>query len=162
MIKPDENRAAKTLRSVLLTLLVALLAAIVLAGQVAEASRGGGGGGRGGGGGGSSGKASSSSSSKPSDAGGNSAGNASGYKGLPPGVANPASPYYNSPRYGLRHGVLSNFFLWSWLFHDHDDDEYEEEYIQANYDWGGWIVTAIGLLALIGLPIWLLRRRTKG
>ncbi len=159
-MKPDEERPSKTLlRPVLLALIVAVLAAILLAAQVAEAKPGGGGGGGRGGGGGGSGKAvSSSSSSKPSDA----SSNVSGYKGLPSGVANPASSYYNSPRYGVRHGVLSNFFLWSWLFHDRDDDEYEEEYIQANYDSGGWIVTAIGLVALVGLPIWILRRRARG
>ena len=77
-------------------------------------------------------------------------------------MANPSSLYYNSPRYGIRHGVLSNFFLWSWLFYDHDDDEYEEEYVQANYGSGGWVLTAVGLLALVGFPIWLFRRRTKG
>ena len=141
----------------LLALIVTVLAATLLAGQVAEAKGGGGGRGDGGGGGG---KASSGSSSKPSDASGSSAANAS--KGLPSGVANPASPYYNSPRYGIRHGVFSNFFLWAWLFHDRDDDEYEEEYVQANYDSGGWIVTAIGVVALIGLAIWVLRRRARG
>ena len=162
MMKPDEDRTSKTLlRPLLLALIVTVLAAILLAAQVAEAKPGGGGGGGGrggGGGGGGSGKAVSSSSSKPSDA----SPNVSGYKGLPSGMANPASPYYNSPRYGIRHGVFSNFFLWSWLFHDRDDDEYEEEYIQSNYDSGGWIVTAIGLVALVGLPIWILRRRARG
>jgi len=140
-----------------LALIVALLTAILLAGSVAEA-RPGGGGGRGGGRGG--GGKPSGSVSKPSNA--SSTGKASGEKGLPPGVANPASSYYNSPTYGVRHGALSNFFLWSWLFHDRDDEEYEEEYIQANYDSGGWVVTAIGLLAVVGLPIWALRRRVKG
>ncbi|HZC19052.1 MAG TPA: hypothetical protein VE225_05025 [Rubrobacteraceae bacterium] len=81
---------------------------------------------------------------------------------MPPGVANPASPYYNSPRYGLQHGALSNFFLWSWLFHDHDDEGYEEEYVEANHGFGGWVVTVIGLVAILGLSIWVLRRRTGG
>jgi hypothetical protein len=76
-------------------------------------------------------------------------------------VANPGSPYYNSPRYGVRHGALSNFFLWSWLFHDHDE-EYQEEYVEENYGWGGWLATAVGLVAVVGLPLWILRRRFGG
>lgn len=148
---------------VLLALIIALLAAILLAAQVAEAQRGGGGGGRGGGG---VGKPSSGSSSKPSDvskgsAESSSTGNTSGYKSLPPGVADTRSPYFNSPRYGLRHNSLSNFFLWSWLLHDRDNDEYEEEYIQPNNGAGGWFVTALGLAALVGITIWALRRRAK-
>jgi hypothetical protein len=148
-------RDAKTLGTLLLAVVVVVLAAILLLGQVAEAQRGGGGRGGGGGGGG---KPSYSSSSKPS----NSADSASVSKDLPPGVANPNSSYYNSPRYGVRYGSLSNFFLWSWLFHHHDDEEYEEEYIQANADSSGWFVTALGLVALVGFPIWILRRRSKG
>src|SRR5829696_8712094 len=128
----NEGRTRRTMAAALLALIVALLAAILLAGSVAEAKPGGGG-------------KPSGSVSKPSNA--SSTGKASGEKGLPPGVANPASSYYNSPTYGVRHGALSNFFLWSWLFHDRDDEEYEEEYIQANYDSGGWVVTALGLLA---------------
>ncbi len=154
MRKPGEAQGIRTLAPVLLALTVAVLAAILLAGQVAEAQRGGGGGGRGGGGGG-----------KPSGSAGKPSGyakNASVEKGLPPGVADPKSPYYNSPRYGVRHGALSNFFLWSWLFHDHDDDEYEEEYVESNTSSGGWLITVIGLVAVVGLPIWLLRRRAGG
>ena len=143
----NEGRTRRTMAAALLALILALLTAILLAGSVAEAKPGGGG-------------KPSGSVSKPSNT--SSTGKASGEKGLPPGVANPASPYYNSPRYGLRHGALSNFFLWSWLFRDHDDHEYEEEYVQANYGSGGWVVTAVGLLALVGFPIWLFRRRTKG
>ena len=143
----NEGRTRRTMAAALLALIVALLIAILLAGSVAEAKPGGGG-------------KPSGSVSKPSNT--SSTRKASGEKGLPPGVANPASPYYNSPRYGLRHGALSNFFLWSWFFHDRDGDEYEEEYVQANYGSGGWVVTAVGLLALVGFPIWLFRRRTKG
>jgi len=77
-------------------------------------------------------------------------------------VANPSSPYYNSPKYGMRYRSLSNFFLWAWLFHDRDDEEYEEEYVQSNADPSGWFVTALLLVALVGLPIWVLRKRSKG
>ena len=98
-----------------LAVILALLVAIVLSSD-AEAQRGGGGRGGGGGGGG-----------KPSSGSGSFAGKA-GDKGLPQGVANPKSSYYNSPNYGIRHGAFSNFFLWAWIFHDFDDDEYEEEY----------------------------------
>ena len=73
-------------------------------------------------------------------------------KGLLPGVANPSSPYYNSPKYGVRHVSLSNSFLWSWLLYDRDDEEYEEEYVRANYDAGGWFATFGGLVVVM-LPI---------
>ena len=148
-----------------LAVVVAMLAAILLAAQVAEAK--GGGGGRGGGGGSSfsSGKPyGSSSSSKPSN--GSSTGNASANKGLPSGVANPSSPYYNSPRYGARYHSLSNFLFWSWAFHgigyDDDDDElYEEEYIEPNYDFGGWAISGVGLVGVFFL-VRALRKRAKG
>jgi hypothetical protein len=32
-----------------------------------------------------------------------------------------------STGYGIRHGSLSNFLLWAWIFHDFDDNDYEEE-----------------------------------
>ena len=86
--------------------------------------------------------ASSSSSSNPSDA--------SGCKGLLSGVANPTSLYYSSPRYGIRHGILSNFFLWSWLFHDRD--EHEEECITGKLRRGRLVVAGIGIIVPVGLP----------
>jgi hypothetical protein len=142
-----------------LAVVVVMLAAILLAAHIAEAKGGGGGGGRGGGGG-SSGVSSgkpygSSNSSKPSN--GSSTGNASANKGLPSGVANPSSPYYNSPRYGARYHNFSNFLLWSWAFHgvgygDDDNDElYEEEYIEPNYDFGGWALSGVGLVGIFFL-----------
>ena len=145
-----------------LAVVVAMLAAILLAVQVAEAK--GGGGGRGGGGGSSFSSSKpygSSSSSKPSN--GSSTGNASANKGLPSGVANPSSPYYNSPRYGARYHSLSNFLFWSWAFHgigyDDDDDElYEEEYIEPNYDFGGWALSGVGLVGVFFLVRALLKR----
>ena len=135
-----------------LVVVAVFLFAIVFAGGVAEAQKGGGGG-RGGGGGGKP-----SSPSKPSSANSSSAGKA-GDKGLPRGVADPKSPYYNSPNYGIRHGGLSNFFLWSWLFHDFDDDEYEEEYIESNYSLGGWAILGVGAVGTF-LLIRAVRRRS--
>lgn len=156
----NDTRSAQTLALVLLV----LVAAVLLAGQVAEAKGAGGGGGRGVGGGkpsiSSPSRPSGSNSSRPSDSSGSSAGKMSAGKGLPSGVANPASRYYNSPRYGLRYGSLSNFFLWYWIFH-HNDDRYQEEYVQPNYGWGGWILMGLGVIAVAGIAIWLLRRRSK-
>jgi hypothetical protein len=130
-----------------LAIIVTLLIAILLAGQVAEAQRGGGG--RGGGGAGG----------KPSPGSKGSVGSKSGGKGLPPGVANPSSPYYSSPRYGIRHGAFSNFFLWAWVFHDFDDDEYEEEYVESNYSFGGWAMLGVGAVGTF-LLIRTVRRRS--
>jgi hypothetical protein len=101
---------------------------------------------------------------KPSAPSKSSAGNGSsvskaGDKGLPQGVANPKSPYYNSPNYGLRHGAFSNFFLWAWIFHDFDDDEYEEEYVESNYSFGGWAVVGVGAVGTFFL-IRAVRRRS--
>jgi hypothetical protein len=81
-------------------------------------------------------------------------------------VANPSSPYYNSPRYGARYHSFSNFLFWSWAFHgigyDDDDDElYEEEYIEPNYDFGGWALSGAGLVGVFFLvrALW---KRAKG
>jgi hypothetical protein len=140
--------------TVLLAAVAALLVATVFASGVAEAKGGGGGGGRGGGGGGGGKPSSSSSSSKPS-----SGSSSSAKSGPPARVAEPNSPFYNSPRYGSRHHSFSNFFLWAWIFHgwgreDCDEDDvaegdpdcyYEEEYIEPNTDLGGWAVMGVGL-----------------
>jgi hypothetical protein len=126
----NESRAKGTITVVSLAVTLALLAAIVLS-SAAEAQRGGGG--RGG---------KPSAPSKSSSGSGSSVSKA-GDKGLPQGVANPKSPSYNSPNYGLRHGAFSNFFLWAWIFHDFDD-EYEEEYVESNYSFGGWAVLGVG------------------
>ena len=80
-------------------------------------------------------------------------------KGLPRGVADAKSLYYNSPKYGLRHGALSNFFLWSWLFHDFDDDEYEEQYVKSNYSFGDWAILGMGVVGIF-LLIRAVRRRS--
>ena len=131
-------------------MIAALLAAILIAGGIVEAQRGGGG--RGGGGGG--GKPSGASKSSPRRSKSSSAEKARD-KGLPSGVANSSSRYYNSPNYGIRHGALSNFFLWAWLFHDFDD-EYEEEYIQSNYDFEGWAI-----LGVVAVGAWFLVRNLR-
>jgi hypothetical protein len=169
MLSLYSSRSRGTVTSLAaLAVVIAMLTAILLAAQVAEAK--GGGGGRGGGGGNSgssvsSGKPySSSSSSKSSN--GSSTGNASANKGLPSGVANPSSPYYNSPRYGARYHSFSNFLFWSWAFHgigyDDDDDElYEEEYIEPNYDFGGWALSGVGLVGVF-LLVRALWKRAKG
>ncbi len=147
-LKGDRYRGAAT--AVLLAAVVALLAAVVFAEGVAEAK--GGGGGRGGGGGG---KPSGNSPSKPSgDGGGNPA-----KSGPPTRIQDSSSPYYGSPNYGIRHGAFSNFFLWAWIFHDFDDDEYEEEYIQSNYGFGGWAVLGVGAVGTF-LLIRTVRRRS--
>ncbi len=141
MMRLNESRA-RPITAVALAVTLALLVAIVLS-SAAEAQRGGGG--RGGGGG------KPSAPSKSSSGSGSSASKA-GDKGLPQGVSNPKSPYYNSPNYGIRHGAFSNFFLWAWIFHDFDDDAYEEEYVESNYSFGGWAilgVAAVGTFLLI-------------
>ena len=140
--------------AVSLAVILALLVATVLSSD-AEAQRGGGGRG-GGGGGGGGGKP--SAPSKASSGSGSSASKA-GDKGLPQGVANPKSPYYNSPNYGIRHGAFSNFFLWAWIFHDFDDDEYEEEYVESNYGFGGWAILGVGAVGTF-LLIRFVRRRS--
>jgi hypothetical protein len=128
-----------------LAMSAALLVAVLLASGVAEAQRGGGG--RGGGVGKPSGISKSSSDAKQSPSA------KSGEKGAGSGVY--------SPGYGVRHGSLSNFFLWAWIFHDFDDDDYEEEYGETNAGLGGWALMGIG-----GLGVWFLirnlRRRSAG
>ena len=74
-------------------------------------------------------------------------------------MANPKSPYYNSANYGIRHGAFSNFFLWAWIFHDFDDDVYEEEYVESNYSFGGWAVLGVGAVGTF-LLIRAVRRRS--
>ena len=131
-------------------MIAALLAAILIAGGIVEAQRCGGGRGGGGGGGKPSGASKSSPGSKSSSA------EKAGDKGLPSGVANSSSRYYNSPNYCIRHGAFSNFFLWAWLFHDFDDDEYEEEYIQSNHDFEGWAI-----LGVVAVGAWFLIRTLR-
>jgi len=149
MMRLNESRAKGTITAVSLAVTLALLVAMVLS-SAAEAQRGGGG--RGGGGGGKP-----SAPSKSSSGSGSSVSKA-GDKGLPQGVANPKSPYYNSPNYGVRHGAFSNFFLWAWIFHDFDD-EYEEEYVESNYSFGGWAVLGVGAVGTF-LLIRFVRRRS--
>jgi hypothetical protein len=114
-----------------LAVIVALLVAIVFAAGVTEAK--GGGGGRAGGGG-SSGKP-SGMSSKPSNGSDSSA-------------AKSASSGVTSSKYGFRHGSLSNFFLWAWIFHDFNDDDYEEEYGGSNAGFGGWAIAGVGVFGI--------------
>jgi hypothetical protein len=129
--------------------IAARLAAILIAGGIVEAQRGGGGRGGGGGGGKPSGASKSSSGSKSSSA------EKASDKGLPSGVANSSSRYYNIPNYGIWHGAFSNFFLWAWLFHDFDD-EYEEEYVQSNHDFEGWAI-----LGVLAVGAWFLIRNLR-
>jgi hypothetical protein len=154
MIWLNTSRTRGNITAVSLAVILALLVATVLSSD-AEAQRGGGGRG-GGGGGGGGGKP--SAPSKASSGSGSSASKA-GDKGLPQGVANPKSPYYNSPNYGIRHGAFSNFFLWAWIFHDSDDDEYEEEYVESNYGFGGWAILGVGAVGTF-LLIRFVRRRS--
>jgi hypothetical protein len=149
MMRLNESRARGAITAVVLAVTLALLVAIVLS-SAAEAQRGGGG--RGGGGG------KPSAPSKSSSGSGSSASKA-GDKGLPQGVANPKSAYYNSPNYGIRHGAFSNFFLWAWIFHDFDDDAYEEEYVESNYSFGGWAILGVGAVGTF-LLIRFVRRRS--
>lgn len=134
-------------------MIAALLAAILIAGGIVEAQRGGGGRGGGGGGGKPSGASKLSPGSKSSSA------EKAGDKGLPSGLANSSSRYYNSPNYGIRHGAFSNFFLWAWIFHDFGDDEYEEEYVESNYSFGGWAILGVGVVGTF-LLIRAVRRRS--
>src|SRR3712207_4803168 len=123
-----------------------LIVAALFASGVAEAQRGGGG--RGGGGFGKP-----SGASKPSSDAKQSSSAKSVEKGAASGVY--------SPGYGVRHGSLSNFFLWAWIFHDFDDDDYEEEYGQTNAGFGGWAIMGVGALGAWFL-IRNLRRRSVG
>ncbi len=90
----NANRAMRTMMVFSLAMIAALLAAVVLACGVAEAQRGGGGGGGG----------KPTGVSKPSNAD-RSPSAKSGEKGVSSGLY--------SPGYGVRHGALSNFFLWA-------------------------------------------------
>jgi hypothetical protein len=150
MIWLNTSRARGTIPALSLAVILALLVATVLSSD-AEAQRGGGG--RGGGGGGKP-----SAPSKSSSGSGSSASKV-GDKGLPQGVANPKSLYYNSPNYGIRHGAFSNFFLWAWIFHDFDDDAYEEEYVESIYGFGGWAILGVGAVGTF-LLIRFVRRRS--
>lgn len=127
-----------------LTMSAALLVAVLFASGVAEAQRGG----RGGGGFGKP-----PGINKPSSEAKQSPSAKSGEQGADSGMY--------SPGYGVRHGSLSNFFLWAWIFHDLDDDDYEEEYGETNAGIGGWALMGVG-----GLGVWFLirnfRRRLAG
>jgi hypothetical protein len=46
--------------------------------------------------------------------------------------------------------------LWAWIFHDFDDDDYEEEYRETNAGFGGWAVMGVGALG-----IWFLIRSLR-
>ena len=150
MIWLNTSRARGTITAHSLAVILALLVATVLSSD-AEAQRGGGG--RGGGGGGKP------SAPSKSSLGSGSFASKAGDKGLPQGVANPKSAYYNSPNYGIRHGAFSNFFLWAWIFHDFDDDAYEEEYVESNYGFGGWAILGIAAVGTF-LLIRFVRRRS--
>ena len=128
------SRARGAMIAVSLAAIVALLAAVVFAAGVSEAK--GGGGGRGGGGG-----AKPRVTSKPYSS---SSSARSGSSGV------------SSSGYGFRHGALSNFFLWSWLFHDFDDDDYGEEYGETNAGFGGWAIIGVGTVG-----IWFLIRTLR-
>jgi hypothetical protein len=149
MVWLSRSRARGTTAKLFLAVIATLLAAILIVGGIANAQRGDGGRGGGEGGGKPSGASKSSPGSKSSSA------EKAGDKGLPSGVANSSSRYYNCPNYGIRHGALSNFFLWAWLFHDFDD-EYEEEYIQSNYDFEGWAI-----LGVVAVGAWFLIRNLR-
>jgi hypothetical protein len=129
-----------------LTMSAALLVAVLIASGIAEAQRGGGG--RGGGGFGKP-----PGNSKPSSEAKQSPSAKSGEKGAGSGVY--------SPGYGVRHGSLSNFFLWAWIFHDLGDDDYEEEYGETNAGFGGWALMGVGALGVWFL-VRNLRRRLAG
>jgi hypothetical protein len=129
-----------------LTMSAALLVAVLIASGIAEAQRGGGG--RGGGG-----FPKPPGNSKPSSEAKQSPSAKSGEKGAGSGVY--------SPGYGVRHGSLSNFFLWAWIFHDLGDDDYEEEYGETNAGLGGWALMGVGALGVWFL-VRNLRRRLAG
>jgi hypothetical protein len=42
--------------------------------------------------------------------------------------------------------ALSNCFLWAWIFHGFDDDDYQEQYGETNAGFGGWAVMGVGHL----------------
>lgn len=140
MTGSNASRAKGTMTALSLAMIVALLVAAMFATGVAEAK----GGGRGGGGGG--GKPSGISSGKPSSDSSYSSSSA---------PKSSSSGLYN-PSYGARHGSLSNFFLWAWIFHDFDDDDYEEEYGESNTGFGDWAIMGVGAIG-----IWFLIRNLR-
>ena len=120
------------------------------------AQRGGGGGARGAPSGG--GKPSSPSQvAKPSVP-------SNSYSAPPRDVGSRSNPYYGSPGYGMRYNSLSNFLLWSWIFHhDRDDPDYQYEYGgEPNEDAGGWLLSGLGLAGLGGVGWWLRQRLRSG
>lgn len=148
MLSLNSGRAKTTVAAFSLAMIAALLVAVVFSAGVAEAQRGGGGGGRGGGGGGGGAKPSGGSPSKPSSDSSVTKNNS----------AKSPSSGASSRGYGFRHGALSNFFLWAWIFHDSDDDDYEEEYGGTNAGFGGWAIIGVGAIAIFFL-VRNLRRR---
>ncbi len=136
MLISNTGRAKVMMVAFSVAVIPVLLVAVVFVAGTAEAQRGGGGGGRGGGGGG--GKPSGSSSSKPSSDSSVTKNNS---------AKSGSSGVYN-PGYAPRHGAFSNFFLWAWIFHDFDDDDYEEEYGEANAGFGGWAAMGVGAVGI--------------
>ena len=45
--------------------------------------------------------------------------------------------------------ALSNCFLWVWILHDFDDDDYQEEYGETNVGFGAGRLWALGIWFLI-------------
>ena len=109
----------------------------------------------------------SSPSNRPSESAPSSAeaakpsGPSNSYSAPPRDVGSRSNPYYGSPGYGIHHSSLSNFLLWSWIFHhDRDDPDYQYEYGgEPNEDVGGWLLSGLGAAGLAGLGWWWLRRR---
>ena len=128
-----------------------------------EMAQRGGGGARGAPGGG--GKP-SSPSNRPSEAAPPSevakpSGPSNSYSAPPRDVGSKSNPYYGSPGYGIHYNSLSNFLLWSWIFHhNRDDPDYQYAYGgESNEDVGGWLLSGIGVAGLVGGLGWWLRRR---
>ena len=44
--------------------------------------------------------------------------------------------------------ALSNFFLWAWIFHDFNDDDYEEEYSESNANFEVWVMAGVGMVGI--------------
>ena len=66
-----------------------------------------------------------------------------------------SSGMYN-PKFAPRHGSLSNFFLWAWIFHGFGDDDYEEQYGESNTGFGGWAILGVGAIGA-----WFLFRKLR-